>query len=48
MKGFTLLELAIVLTIIGLLLSGILKGQELIRDAKSKQQINQPTVTIIK
>jgi prepilin-type N-terminal cleavage/methylation domain-containing protein len=32
-RGFTLVELAIVLTIIGLLLGGILKGQELIRNA---------------
>ncbi|HIM08846.1 MAG TPA: prepilin-type N-terminal cleavage/methylation domain-containing protein, partial [Gammaproteobacteria bacterium] len=29
-KGFTLVEIAIVLVIIGLLLGGILKGQELI------------------
>lgn len=29
-KGFTLVELAIVLTIIGLLIGGLLKGQELI------------------
>ena len=29
-KGFTLIEIAIVLVIIGLLLGGVLKGQELI------------------
>jgi len=35
-SGFTLIEIAIVLVIIGLLLSGILKGQELINSAKVK------------
>ena len=35
-SGFTLIELAIVLVIIGLLLSGVLKGQELIASAKVK------------
>jgi prepilin-type N-terminal cleavage/methylation domain-containing protein len=34
--GFTLIELAIVLVIIGLLLGGVLKGQELINSAKVK------------
>ncbi|MDR1423041.1 MAG: type II secretion system GspH family protein [Azoarcus sp.] len=34
--GFTLVEIAIVLVIIGLLLSGVLKGQELINSAKVK------------
>lgn len=34
--GFTLIELAIVLVIIGLLLGGVLRGQELINSAKSK------------
>lgn len=33
-KGFTLVELAIVLMIIGLLIGGILKGQELIQNAR--------------
>ena len=33
-KGFTLVEIAIVLVIIGLLLGGVLKGQELIKNAK--------------
>jgi prepilin-type N-terminal cleavage/methylation domain-containing protein len=33
-KGFTLIEIAIVLVIIGLLLGGVLKGQELIIAAK--------------
>ncbi|MBE0493720.1 MAG: prepilin-type N-terminal cleavage/methylation domain-containing protein [Thiomicrospira sp.] len=35
-KGFTLIEIAIVLVIIGLLLGGVLKGQELIKSAKVK------------
>lgn len=35
-KGFTLVEIAIVLVIIGLLLGGILKGQEMITQAKVK------------
>lgn len=34
--GFTLIEIAIVMVIIGLLLSGVLKGQELINSAKVK------------
>lgn len=33
-KGFTLVELAIVMTIIGLLIGGILKGQELLENAR--------------
>ncbi|WP_218644617.1 prepilin-type N-terminal cleavage/methylation domain-containing protein [Thiomicrorhabdus cannonii] len=35
-KGFTLVEIAIVLVIIGLLLGGVLKGQEMINSAKIK------------
>ena len=35
-KGFTLVEIAIVLVIIGLLLGGVLKGQEMINAAKVK------------
>jgi prepilin-type N-terminal cleavage/methylation domain-containing protein len=38
--GFTLVEMAIVLVIIGLLLGGILKGQELINSAKVKNLAN--------
>jgi prepilin-type N-terminal cleavage/methylation domain-containing protein len=38
--GFTLVEIAIVLVIIGLLLGGILKGQEMINQAKIKNLIN--------
>ncbi|HWT53807.1 MAG TPA: prepilin-type N-terminal cleavage/methylation domain-containing protein [Rhodocyclaceae bacterium] len=39
-RGFTLIEIAIVLVIIGLLLGGVLKGQELINSAKVKNLIN--------
>ena len=40
-SGFTLIEIAIVLVIIGLLLGGILKGQELITSARVKNIISQ-------
>lgn len=40
-KGFTLVELAIVMTIIGLLIGGILKGQELVTNAKVAATIAQ-------
>ena len=39
-RGFTLVEIAIVLVIIGLLLGGILKGQEMITQAKINNVIN--------
>lgn len=39
-NGFTLVEIAIVLVIIGLLLGGALKGQELIGNAKVKNLAN--------
>ena len=39
-SGFTLVEIAIVLVIVGLLLGGILKGQELINSAKVKNLAN--------
>jgi len=39
-KGFTLVEIAIVLVIIGLLLGGVLKGQELINNGKVKRAAN--------
>jgi len=39
-KGFTLVELAIVLVIIGLLLGGVLKGQEMIENGKIKNLKN--------
>ena len=40
-KGFTLVEIAIVLVIIGLLLGGILKGQEIITNAKVRNLADQ-------
>ncbi|PCI21531.1 MAG: prepilin-type cleavage/methylation domain-containing protein [Piscirickettsiaceae bacterium] len=39
-SGFTLVEIAIVLVIIGLLLGGVLKGQEMIKNAEIKNFIN--------
>lgn len=38
-KGFTLVELAIVIVIIGLLIAGVIKGQSLINDAKVSSAI---------
>jgi prepilin-type N-terminal cleavage/methylation domain-containing protein len=40
-RGFTLIEIAIVLVIIGLLLGGVLKGEELIRAARVRNLITQ-------
>ena len=40
-KGFTLVELAIVLVIIGIILGAVLKGQELIYNAKVKRVQSQ-------
>lgn len=40
-EGFTLIEIAIVLVIIGLLLGGVLKGQELITSARVRNLISQ-------
>ena len=40
-SGFTLVELAIVLVIVGLLLGGILKGQELINSARVRNLADQ-------
>jgi len=40
-SGFTLIEISIVLVIIGLILGGALKGQELIKSAKVRSTINQ-------
>ncbi len=40
-KGFTLVEIAIVLMIIGLLIGGVLRGQELITSARVRNIIDQ-------
>lgn len=40
-QGFTLVELAIVMVIIGILIGGILKGQELIANAKISGTVGQ-------
>jgi len=40
-QGFTLVELAIVMIIIGLLIGGVLKGQQLIENAKVTSTISQ-------
>ncbi|MCS7214995.1 MAG: prepilin-type N-terminal cleavage/methylation domain-containing protein [Thermodesulfovibrio sp.] len=40
-KGFTLIELAIVLIIIGVILGAVLKGQDLIQNARIKTFINK-------
>jgi prepilin-type N-terminal cleavage/methylation domain-containing protein len=39
--GFTLVEIAIVLVIIGLLVGGVLKGQAMIQNAKVKRVVKQ-------
>ncbi|NOT17063.1 MAG: prepilin-type N-terminal cleavage/methylation domain-containing protein [Sulfuriferula sp.] len=44
-QGFTLIELAIVLVIVGLLLGGVFKGQELITQAKIRNISNDLTGT---
>ena len=38
-KGFTLVEIAIVMVIIGLLIGGVLKGQAMIQNAKVKRVV---------
>lgn len=40
-RGFTLVELAIVITIIGLLIAGVLKGQELIMQGRITAMVTQ-------
>lgn len=39
--GFTLVEIAIVMVIIGLLIGGVLKGQAMIHNAKTKRVVKQ-------
>ncbi len=40
-KGFTLIEMAIVLVVVGLLMGGVLRGQEMISAAKARHIIDQ-------
>src|ERR1700710_2201298 len=40
-QGFTLIELSIVLVIIGLIVGGVLVGQDLIKAAATRAQISQ-------
>jgi prepilin-type N-terminal cleavage/methylation domain-containing protein len=40
-QGFTLVEMAIVLVIIGLIIGGILKGQEIVNNGRVKAQVAQ-------
>lgn len=40
-RGFTLIEMSIVLVIIGLIVGGILKGQELIESSRQKNMVSQ-------
>jgi prepilin-type N-terminal cleavage/methylation domain-containing protein len=42
-RGFTLVEIAIVLVIIGLLIGGVLRGQELISSARVRNLVAQST-----
>jgi len=39
-KGFTLAELAIVLVVVGLLIGGVIKGAQLVKQSKMKRQAN--------
>lgn len=40
-KGFTLIEMAIVLVIIGIIIGAVVKGQDLIENAKAKQFVSK-------
>ena len=40
-SGFTLVELSIVLVIVGLIIAGVLKGQELLENTRMKASLSQ-------
>jgi hypothetical protein len=40
-EGFTLLEITIIMVIVGLLVSGVVKGQELVMQARVKETLNE-------
>ena len=40
-QGFTLLEISILIVIVGLILAGVIKGQEMITSAKVKRVAGQ-------
>ena len=42
-KGFTLAELAIVLVVVGLLIGGVIKGAQLVKQSKMRRQANDLT-----
>lgn len=40
-RGFTLLEITIIMVLVGLLVSGVVKGQELVMQARVKETLNE-------
>jgi len=45
-KGFTLIELAIVMVIIGIILSSAIKATEIVKNARAKRILSQVTVLV--